>query len=329
MARDKLNLGLNYKYTFGDNPMLAIKNILLVLDQELDNKTALKRAMQICKEQNSNLFITSYIYNHACEEGSLTDLELRHDLKALLIEKSQTWAEELMEEFYLPKDTPLSICWCDHAYQSVLDNSQDYSFDLVVKAAANHHSILDRVMQHQDWNLLKLCPAPVLLVKEKPAWESRNILASIDATSLDDAHRVINEHICEFAELLNSDNLYDTHLVNSYPMMSLTLASLPDTPIPEDLQQYVVNQHLEACEVIANKYNIPEEQTHIREGEPEEVITTVAKHIDADVILVGILPEDGMQSIILGSTIENVMDSTSSDILAIKKQDGVIDIEND
>ena len=309
--------------------MLAIKNTLLVLDQELDNKTAIKRAMQICKEQDSNLFITTYVYNHACEEGSLTDLDLRHDLKALLIEQSQNWAESLIKEFYLPEDTPLSICWCDHAYQSVLDNSQDASFDLVIKAAASHHSVFDRVMQHQDWNLLKLWPVRVLLVKEKPAWESNNILASIDATSLDDAHRTINEHICEFAELLNTDRLYDIHLANSYPMMSLTLASLPDTPIPEDLQQYVVNQHLEACEGIANKYNIPEEQTHIREGEPEEVITTIAKEIDADVIIIGILPENGMQSVILGSTVEHVLDSSSCDILAIKTQDGVKEIDNE
>jgi universal stress protein E len=309
--------------------MLAINNILLVLDQELENTTAIKRAMQICKEHNSNLFITTYVYNHACEEGSLSDLELRHDLKALLIEKSQKWADDLMEVFSLPKDTPMSVCWCSHAYQSVWDNSQDDSFDLVIKAAANHHSILDRVMQHQDWNLLKLCPAPILLVKDKPAWESKNILASIDATSLDDAHKVINEHICEFSELLNNDNLYDTHLVNSYPMMSLTLASLPDTPIPEDLQEYVVNKHLEACEAIANKYNIPAEQTHVLEGEPEEIITTVAKGINADVIIIGILPEDGVQGIILGSTLEHVMDSTSSDILAIKTQDGVKAIDND
>ncbi len=307
--------------------MLSIQNVLLILDQELDNQVAIKRAMQICKEQNANLFITTYIYNHACEEGSLTDLDLRHDLKALLLEKSQQWAEDLIQEYYLPKDTPLSICWCDHAYQSVIDNSQEHSFDLVIKAAAKHHSILDRVMQHQDWNLLKLCPAPVLLVKEKPAWESRNLLASIDATSLDNAHKTINEHICEFAELLNTDRLYDLHLANSYPMMSLTLASLPDTPIPEDLQQYVVTQHEDACDLIAQKYNIPSDQLHIREGEPEEVITTVASEIDADAIIIGILPEDGVQSIILGSTVEHVLDACNCDILAIKPQDGVIDIE--
>lgn len=307
--------------------MLAIKNILLILDQELDNQNAIKRAMQICQEQNCNLFITTYVYNHACEEGSLTDLELRHDLKALLIDESQKWAEKLIAEYYLPADTPLSICWCDHAYQAVYDNSEDYSFDLVIKSAAKHHSILDRVMQHQDWNLLKQCPAPVLLVKNKSSWDARNILAAIDATSLDEAHKAINDHIFEYSELLNKDRLYDVHLVNSYPIMSLTLASLPDTPIPEDLQQYVTEQHVDACEVIANKFNIPEEFIHVREGEPEEVITDIAKEIDADVILIGILPEEDMQSIILGSTVEHVLDSARSDILAIKPLDGVMELE--
>ncbi len=303
--------------------MLAIKNVLLLLDRDLDNQNALQRAMQVCKEQDANLFVTSYTYNHACEEGSLTDLELRHDLKALLLDQVQQWAEALLKEFYLPEDTPLSICWRKHAYQAVMDNSEDISFDLVIKSSSKHHGIVDRVMRHQDWNLLKYCPAPLLLVKEKLAWESRNIVVAVDATSLDDAHKVINEHIFEYAELINSDGIYQIHLANSYPMMSLTLASLPDTPIPEDLQQYVVNQHQDTCEAIANKYNIPAENMHIREGEPDEVITQTAEQLDADVILVGMISQGDVQSIILGSTVEQVLDSTNCDVLAIKIQDGV------
>ncbi len=303
--------------------MLAIKNVLLLLDKDLDNQNALQRAMQVCKEQGAHLSVCSYVYNHACEEGSLSDLNLRHDLKALLLQQTQQWAEALLKEFYLPDDTPLAICWRKNAYQAVVDNSEKLSFDLVIKSSAKHHGILDRVLQHQDWNLLKHCPAPLLLVKGKLAWEARNIVVAVDATSLDESHNVINEHLFEFAELLNKENNYQTHLTNSYPMMSLTLASLPDTPIPEDLQQYVVNQHQDACEIIANKYNIPQKNVHIREGEPDEVITQTAEKLDADVILVGVISQDDVQSVILGSTVEQVLDSTNCDVLAIKIQDGV------
>lgn len=309
--------------------MLAIKNVLLLLDQEVDNHNALKRAMQLCQEHDANLFVTTYVYNHACEEGSLSDLDMRHELKSMLLEQAQAWAENLFKEMYLPDDTPLSICWCRHAYQAVIDNSEDASFDLVIKSAAKHHNIVERVLQHQDWNLLKHCPAPVLLVKGKTAWEARNILAAVDATSLDPAHKIINEHIFEFVEILNEDKIYNVHMVNSYPMMSLTLASLPDAPIPEDLQQYVVEQHTEACEELADKYNVVDENIHIYEGDPEEAIVRTAEKLDADVIVVGILSEDNMQSVILGSTVEHVLDQTHSDVLAIKPQDGVMDIDED
>lgn len=309
--------------------MLAINNVLLLLDQEVDNHNALKRAMQICQEHDANLCVTTYVYNHACEEGSLTDLEMRHELKSMLLEQAQSWAEGLFKELYLPIDTPLSICWCRHAYQAVIDNSEDVTFDLVIKAAAKHHNIVERVLQHQDWNLLKHCPAPVLLVKGKAAWEARTIIAAVDATSLDPAHKIVNEHIFEFAEILNQDNNYAVHMVNSYPMMSLTLASLPDAPIPEDLQQYVVDQHTQACQVLAEKYNIIDDNIHIIEGDPEDAIIKSAQTLDADVLVVGILSGEDMQSVILGSTVEHVLDSTHSDVLAIKPLDGVIDIEDD
>ncbi|WP_283786309.1 universal stress protein [Bermanella sp. WJH001] len=307
--------------------MLAIKNVLLLLDQEVGNHNAIKRAMQICQEHDANLFVTTYVYNHACEEGSLSDLDMRHELKSMLLEQAQAWAENLFKELYLPADTPLSICWCRHAYQAVIDNSEDASFDLVIKAAAKHHNIVERVLQHQDWNLLKHCPAPVLLVKAKAAWEARTVIAAVDATSLDKSHKIINEHIFEFIEIINQDDKYNVHMVNSYPMLSLTLASLPDAPIPEDLQQYVVDQHTQACEILAEKYNIADDNIHIIEGEPEEAITKTAEKLDADVIVVGILNEEDLQSVILGSTVEHVLDSTHADVLAIKPQDGVIDID--
>ena len=167
----------------------------------------------------------------------------------------------------------------------------------------------------------------MLLVKGKAAWEARTIIAAVDATSLDKAHKIINEHIFEFVEILNQDDNYKVHMVNSYPMMSLTLASLPDAPIPEDLQQYVVDQHSQACEILAEKYNVADDNIHVIEGEPEEAITTTSQKLDADVIVIGILSEEDMQSVILGSTVEHVLDATHSDVLAIKQQDGVIDIE--
>lgn len=308
--------------------MLAINNVLLVLDQSLENHTALIRAMHLCKEHDANLFVTTYTYNHACEEGSLTDLDMRHELKSMLLEQAQVWAETLFKEHYLPKDTPLSICWSDHAYQAVIDNSEEASFDLVIKAAAKHHNLLERVLQHQDWNLLKYSPAPVLLVKGKASWDARTIVNAVDATSLDEAHRIINEHIFEFTEILNQDNNYQVHMVNSFPLMSLTLASLPDAPIPEDLQHYVQQQHIDACEKLGKKFNIAEDRIHVKEGDPESVINEVAKELDADVIAIGALIDDELQSTILGSTIEHVLDHTHSDVLAIKPQDGVKDIDD-
>ncbi len=304
--------------------MLAINQILLVLDKELDNSTAIKRAMQLSHEQNANLIVATYVYNHACEEGSLADLDMRHELQELLLTQTQQWATELMHEFRLPEDTQLHVGWCGHAYQAVEQISTTEVFELVIKAASKQHSILDRVLQHQDWNLLRYCPAPVLLVKSRHAWDSKQILAAVDATSTDQSHKIVNEHIFEFAEMLNTNRDYDIHMVNSYPIMSLALATLPDTPIPEDLQQYVMEQHQTACEGLAHQFNIDEEVIHVREGDPETVISQVASDLDADVVLIGVVPQDGIGSVLLGSTVEHVVDLTEADVLAIKPQDGVL-----
>lgn len=303
--------------------MLNIHRITLLVDHTLNNQQAIARAKALCQTHHATLQLVSHTYSHACEEGSLSDHELRHNLKALLIQRQYEWLAELIREHHLPENTEKHVFWTAHSHSAANMADEPHPSQLIIKAAGKHHTLINRLLDHQDWNLMNHADAPVLLVKSRESWSSGKILIALDAASKDDEHQIINDHLLEYAEMLNTSGNLQLNLVNSYPSLSLVLAGLPETPVPDDLQQYVIKQHENGCERYAHHYNVPMEQVHIREGEAENVICEVAKQIDADVIMVGVLPDVGMSEVLLGSTVEYVLDHTDADVLALKRQDGV------
>lgn len=303
--------------------MLNIHRITLLLDPTLNNQQAIARAKALASAHGASLQLVGNVYSHACEEGSLSDHELRHNLKALMIERQYEWLAQIIREYQLPENTEKHVFWTAHSHVAANLADEPHPSQLIIKAAGKHHTLINRLLDHQDWNLMNHADAPVLLVKSRDSWSSGKVLIALDAASKDDEHQIINDHLLEYAEMLNTRGKLQLHLVNSYPSLTLVLAGLPETPVPDDLQQYVIKQHENGCEHYAHHYNVPMERVHIREGEAENVICEVAKQIDADVIMVGVLPDVGMSEVLLGSTVEYVLDHTHADVLALKRQDGV------
>lgn len=160
-------------------------------------------------------------------------------------------------------------------------------------------------------------------MKSAKPWLQNRILASIDATSHDKGHKLINENILDYAEHLADHLETDLHLVNSYPMVALAFAMVPEVTAPDDIQKYITEQHKTECEYYAKKYNINDDHIHITEGDPDDVVEVMAKEIDADLVVIGSIGREGWSGVLLGNTAERIVDRVACDVLVIKPLDGV------
>ena len=163
----------------------------------------------------------------------------------------------------------------------------------------------------------------MLLVKGAQAWQHNRILACIDATSPDDGHQLINDNILTFAEQLSDHFDTDLHLVNAYPMVNVAFAMVPEVTAPDDLHSYIEQQHRDACAKWARKYNVNPEQMHVQEGDPENVVSEMAKSLEADLVVIGSVGRTGISSVLIGNTAELLMDKVACDVLVIKPEQGV------
>ena len=212
--------------------------------------------------------------------------------------------------------------WQKHLYEAVINATEESNYDLVLKRP-NKHSLLDRIFTPVDWNLLRHCPAPIMLIKSSEPWKHNRILASIDATSTDEGHQLINDNILSYAEQLTDHFDTDLHLVNAYPLVNVAFAMVPEVTAPDDLHKYVQDQHEEACGKWADKYNISREKVHVKEGAPEIVVSELAQSLETDVVMIGSAGRTGLSGVLIGNTAELLLDKLECDILVIKVTDGV------
>lgn len=301
--------------------MLNINRILVVLDKGSSELQALKKGIWLARSVNAELTLMTNTWDSFSAENTSLDLDTRNQLREGLISQAEQWLNSFIHD---EKDIKINVDvrWQKHLYEAVISATEESNYDLVLKRP-NKHSLLDRIFTPVDWNLLRHCPAPIMLIKSSEPWKHNRILASIDATSTDEGHQLINDNILSYAEQLTDHFDTDLHLVNAYPLVNVAFAMVPEVTAPDDLHKYVQDQHEEACGKWADKYNISREKVHVKEGAPEIVVSELAQSLETDVVMIGSAGRTGLSGVLIGNTAELLLDKLECDILVIKVTDGV------
>lgn len=301
--------------------MLNINHILVVLDKGSNELHALKKGIWMARSVNAELTLLTNTWDSYSADNTTLDEDTRYNLKEGLISQTRKWLNSFIHDVEDIK-VNVDVRWQKHLYEAVLEATRETNYDLVLKRP-NKHSLMDRIFTPVDWNLLRHCPAPIMLIKSSEPWKHSRILASIDATSADEGHQLINDNILSFAEQLSDHFETDMHLVNAYPLVNVAFAMVPEVTAPDDLHQYVQEQHEEACGAWADKYNISRDKIHVSEGAPEIVVSDLAKSLAVDVVMIGSVGRTGLSGVLIGNTAELLLDKVECDILVIKQTDGV------
>jgi universal stress protein E len=167
--------------------------------------------------------------------------------------------------------------------------------DVVLKSSFRHtpgQRVLNRT---SDWTLIRECLCPVLLVKEASSGELRRVLAAIDIRKGSGDYATLNRHIVDFSQKVVEGNNAEVHFINAF-------RNLQETPDRNALMRY--------C-------GVGSDRIHIQLGEPEDVIVSRARNLNASLVVVGNSARSGLAAMFRGNTVEKVLDKLECDILSM------------
>ena len=210
----------------------------------------------------------------------------------------------------------------DRLYEAIIRRAAVLHADLIFKPLRQHGFLRRALFSATDWNLVRCCPAPLLLINHASAIHRKPVIAAVDVDTKDVVHQELNQIVLSQARQL-ADLLGSTvHLVNAYSLSPyIGAGSAADQVIR--LKQ---KNQLKSALNMAAKYQIAADQVHLREGAADLVINDLAREIDAGVIVLGTVARSGISGLFIGNTAESIMEHTQSDVVAVKQSDFISSI---
>ena len=214
--------------------------------------------------------------------------------------------------------------WDYPPYEAIIRKAQRLSADLLV--VENHHGTGRHparwLLAYTDWELLRLCPIPVLLVKNRRLYHRPRVLAAVDPshafakpTNLD---RQILRAGAQLVHALHGE-LHALHVFNTgVPVVpAMPDGLMLDVTMERDLER-AARRKLERA---VDGFDVKRSHCHLVEGRANEAIPLAARRERSAIVAMGIVSRSGLKRFFIGNTAEFVMDAVTADILVVKPAD--------
>jgi universal stress protein E len=304
--------------------MQPIRRILAaVKDPGAREFPAVNKAAQIAKGLKAQLTlfhdIATPVYAEALQGRGI-------DLKAWQREVQSARREQLEKIAARVRkhgiDVDVAADWDYPPHEAIIRKAQRIGADLVV--AENHRGGQRRrarwLLSYTDWELLRLCPMPLLLVKNRRLYHRPRVLAAVDPSHAFAKPANLDRQILRAgAQLVHAlhGELHAVHvMLPSVPI----LPALPDGPIIDvasnlDHMQRAARRDLDR---LVDGFDVKRSHCHMVTGRPDEVIPRIAKRERSAIVALGAVSRSGLKRFFIGNTAEFVMDAVETDLLVVK-----------
>jgi universal stress protein E len=303
---------------------MKIKHILVAMaDPAARSTMSLIKAAALARKTGAELTLFHSLYSpYVAGEQFYSPDALQKDIEgAVNARKAQLGKVALG----LGKDglrVRVRVRWDYPVYESIVREAVREHVDLVV-AESHHHTRAARVvLSNTDWQLIRLCPCPVLFVKTTKPYDRVRVLAAVDPLHAHAKPEALDSTILErggeLAELFNGR----LHVAHAYllatPFTSGVL--MEPVPLPVSVAEQQLAEVRKAFNRLVKPYALGAKRSHLRAGNPSVELPAIAEEIGAGVVVMGAVSRSGLKRLFIGSTAERVIDHLKCDVLVIKPE---------
>jgi len=281
------------------------RKVLLATDLSFRCDRALSRVASLVAEWQAELVVV-----HVVEDFGLSDEEMRdipswrRPANPVEVARRQVLADvaPLVDrvKLVLEKGDPAD---------AVIRTVESEGCDLVVTGVARDE-LLGRFSLGSTVNrLLRRCPVPVLVVKNRPRGPYRNVVVAIDFSES-------SRHALEAA-------------AHFFPEQRLTLLHAFETPMEglmanaadywEDRRKVAARQAEAFVENAAKPASWQEPHMLFEHGAPDRLVRGYAQEKEVDLVVLGTHGRSALFEIVLGSVAKEVLDSVPCDALVVRE----------
>jgi universal stress protein E len=296
---------------------------LLVLLQSAEPysqpEPALARAVFLARETNATLelFLSGYgpsrpVIGQTGLRDSSAGAYLR-GIQATL----EAVADRLVNGERLTVATDVVSSW--DPIEAIMEKVRQTRPDIVVKTTRHDSTLTRALFNFADWNLIRNCPCPVMLVKGHEVRETRRIIACVDPAHIHSHAETLDDAIMEAAQMLAYRLRGELHVFHSIEILPEPAFHLlyPQSSYGE-YKRTTADEHEDLVEDLIRRFGIGRSRVHYAVGRPAETLPAFASAMQASLVVMSGVPKGTLELLFLGNTAEKVLDDLNCDVLVVK-----------
>ncbi len=302
--------------------MKRFKNILLVLDPEVQEEAALDKAVSLAKQNDARLMLFSVVYRHP-DLRRYPD-SVGENLLTPLVAERQQWLQGFMPTLQEQGIDGEAVVAAGISFLEVIREVLREQHDLVITTAEEKKGIRARVFGATSMHLMRKCPCPVWVVKRAQTRPYARILAAVDPSVYDPKRDSLNPLILQLAGSMARKEAGELHIVHVWHMFGedyvrrggMTEEEVEEAKALEKLQQKrrfdTLLGHVDVADL--------KPCLHLIEGVPDERIPELVMEQGIDLLVMGSVCRTGIAGFLIGNTAEEVLNQVDCSVLTVKPE---------
>jgi nucleotide-binding universal stress UspA family protein len=309
--------------------MERFKSILLVINSQIKNPTALSCAFSLAKNNSAKLRVVDVVKETSSYQPILPASAKNINLHDMLVQEKRAHLESILKPFEKEGvETSIKIL-AGIPFLEIIHEVIRKDHDLVVMTPEGQSEFRDMLFGTTSMHMMRKCPCPVWAIKPASDVPFPRILAAVNFEQENRENVSLNRKIIEMSTSLANMQKSELHLAHvwDFPIRSTMIPK----HVRDNLAEEVKNERKLWLEEFLNKYgpDLTKVQVHMIKGEAGTQIPRLAKEIDVDLIVMGTVSRTGIPGLLIGNTAEKILYRVDCSVLAIKPDGFTTPVEID
>lgn len=299
--------------------MTKIERILVVIDAEADYSDGpdglpieVHKALRFVHNKKAvELRLLSVGYErflHLHYKNISTDyLDMREEYVGLLNERLQVLVEKLIE---LGFRASCEAIWAHPRYEQVVQKADEMNADLVIQHVHPHAKFEHYHLTNESWQLVRHCPRPLLLVRDRGWGDPVILMAAVDPLHTHKKPLYLDRQIVDTAIDVGGQLGGETHVVHAYGESSRPFAAA----------KVIEEEHSKAFDELLADYNLETSKIHFIDETPLYALQDFSEQIHCDILVMGAISRSRLSEALIGSTAELALDYIQTDVLILRPE---------
>jgi universal stress protein E len=214
------------------------------------------------------------------------------------------------------------VDWDYPAHEAVIRRAAAISADLVVGEARHHPRLARPFLQNTDWELIRHCPVPLLLLKGRRRYQRPVVLAAVDPFHAADKPASLDRTLLAAGRRLATGLDGALHVMHAWQPLAALVPAAASSPVPAYLPPEVEAAHerevRKSFERLASRAGVPHAARHLVAGPVPAALEVAVRRSRAAVVVMGAVSRRGLQRLFIGNTAERVLGQLACDVLVVK-----------